>query len=85
MTKKLIFLVLALTLVGCKDRLDEYLAIRKAYPQAKVSPIKLGNCTGFLIVDTNNVARVVYFPTFDMDDIREVAAILPTDLPAEAP
>lgn len=83
MTKKLIFLVLPL-LAGCNDRLDEYRMVQQAYPNAKIEVVDFAanesDC--FLVVDTNNVARVVYFPNCRGNSMMTKAQI-PT--PAEAP
>ena len=65
--KRFILLLLPL-LAGCKDRLDEY-------PNAQIKPVRSAKFSGFLVVDTNNVARVVFFPTWDTTDISELASI----------
>lgn len=70
-------ILLAALLTGCNDRLDEYRAAQKVYPNAKVEPIYLRDCDGFLVVDTNNVARVIRFPYVDGTNLVVVAEINP--------
>lgn len=82
MTKKLIFLVLALTLVGCNDRLDQYRILQKAYPNAQIRETLPRDGVKFLVVDTNGVSRVVCFGNCTKDS-HEVLAEIPTQ--AEKP